>query len=116
MLDGSSYNIGPAYTEDIGVAHGFTPLNIPYTGLYGGCYGGFIGGGISPMPRDSMILRPPLSHDKVDISRKEKDKRIWKNVFSVAALGTLCVLGYKFGKSAISKIANGIKNLFKKKP
>ncbi len=110
MFDGSSYNIGPAYTEDIGVACGFKPLNIPYTGLYGGCYmGGFTGA------RDSMILKGPLSHDVVELPQKEKDKRTWKNILTLAALGTVCVVGFKLGKKAITKGIEVIKNLFKKK-
>lgn len=111
MFDGASYNIGPAYTEDLGVSFGFNPMNLPYTGMYGGCYtGGFTGA------RDSMILRGPLTHDVVDIPRKEKDKRIWKNILTFAALGALCIAGYKVGKFTITKCYNVIKNLFKKKP
>lgn len=111
MFDSSSYNLShPMFSEDIGLANGYTPLNFPYTGLYGSCYmGGFTGA------RDSMILKGPLSHDVVELPQKEKDKRTWKNILTLAALGTVCVVGFKLGKKVITKSIEVIKNIFKKK-
>ena len=119
MFDSSQYNLShPALTEDIGYANLNRMLPMaPST--FGGSMG-FITGVTGTM--NGITMRGSLLGDKVEIeSQKEKDKRIWKTVFKVAAVAIGGLLCWKFGKPYLTKAWNGIKtlpqkikNLFKK--
>lgn len=110
MFDSSMYNLSnPAFTEDIGIANGFSPLNIGYPGY--GCY--FAG---TPMAKDSMILKGPLSHDTLDIPQRQKDKNNWKMALKALGIAALGIIGFKIGKNLFIKCKNGLLKLFNKTP
>ena len=81
---------------------------------------GFIPGVTGSM--DGVTMRGSLLGDKVEIeSQKEKDKKTWKTVLKIAAVAVGGVLCWKYGKTGLTKLWNGIKtlpqkikNLFKK--
>lgn len=109
MFDSSQYNLShPAMTEDIGYANLNRMLPpAPYT--FGGSMG-FIPGVTGTM--NGITMRGSLLGDKVEIeSQKEKDKKTWKTVFKIAALGVGGLLCWKYGKTGLAKVWNGIKNL-----
>ena len=119
MFDSSQYNLShPALTEDIGYANLNRMLPMaPST--FGGSMG-VIPGVTGSM--DGVTMRGSLLGDKVEIeSQKEKDKKTWKTVLKIAAVAVGGVLCWKYGKTGLTKLWNGIKtlpqkikNLFKK--
>ena len=112
LFDSSEYNLSnPAFTEDIGKSYGFNPIPMPQNCYFGGM--GYIPGITGSM--DNINLRGPLKSDVADISRREKDKKIWSGIFKGAALIGVGLLTYKFGKKIFSFCADKLKHLFKKK-
>ena len=71
--------------------------------------------------RHGMLGRPnmrgQLLGDKLELStQKEKDKRGWKKVLTVAGTVVGAIVGYKVLKGPISKLCGAIKKLFTKTP
>lgn len=104
MFDSSMYGLSnPALTEDIGLAN----LNRTLP-MAGGYFPGITG------TMDNVKLRGPLSSDTLENTQKQKDKKTWKTILTVAGLTILGAFGFKYGKKGISACWDGLKNLFSK--
>lgn len=109
MFDSVKYNLSnPAFTDDIGEANmnrmlPMSPATFDGSGMY---YPGITG------TMNNVTMQGTLKQDKVEFeSQKDKDKRVWKNVFKLAALVMGGVVCWKFGKKLGTKIWNGLKTL-----
>lgn len=112
MFDSVKYNLSnPAFTEDIGEANmnrmlPMSPATFDGSGMY---FPGITG------TMSNVTMRGALNHDKVELeSQKDKDKRVWKNIFKIGALIVGGAIGWKYGKKLGTKIWNGIKTLASK--
>ncbi len=108
MFDSSMYNLSnPMMTEDIGLAN--LDRTLP---MAPGFLCGYVPGITGSM--DNIKLQGPLTNDELLITQKQKDKKAWKTVFSIAGLALAVGLGVKYGKKGLSACWNAIKNVFSK--
>lgn len=112
IYDISSLNYGNTMDTDIGLMNMDKMITVP----------SFVNPYFGSMNGVNMVGK--LDSDKVEImSQKEKDKRTWGTIFTAAAVIGAGVCAYKFGKTGLSKLWTGMKNLannimskFKKTP
>lgn len=105
MADATIYGIThPVLSADISEAYIGRQVPIPQYGIYGNYYGT---NGVLGAPN----MNGTLCTDKVEISKKTKDKRFFGKLLSFIAIATGAILVFKGGKKLFPKIVN----LFKKK-
>lgn len=109
MFDSVKYNLtNPALTDDIGESFGtkqmpMAPSTMDGSGMY---FPGITGS------MNGITIQGNLKGDKVELSQKEKDSKMWKNIFKgVGAIGG-GVLLWKGGKRFAPKVKAKCGNLW----
>lgn len=105
MADTTIFGIThPVLSADISESFIGKQVPVPQYGFYGNYYGT---SGVLGTPN----MNGKLNTDKVEISKKTKDKRFLKKLIVTAAIIAGSILTFKGGKKLFSKIGS----LFKKK-
>lgn len=109
MFDSVKYNLtNPALTDDIGESFGtkqmpMAPSTMDGSGMY---FPGITGS------MNGITIQGNLKGDKVELSQKEKDSKMWKNIFKgIGAIGG-GVLLWKGGKKLAPKVKTGFGKLW----
>ena len=101
IYDISAYRLGDVMNTDLGILNMNKPISVP----------GFMYGPTFNM--NGVTMQGALSKDTAQFTtQKEKDKKIWKNIFIGAGLLAAGLLTWKYGKAGVKKLWNGMKNLF----
>ncbi len=99
IYDMSAFTTGDVMNTDIGLLNMNRQITVPPF-AYGPSFN-LLGG---------VTLQGGLDTDKVELtSQKEKDKKIWSKIFLGAGILAAGALAWKFGKSGITKLWDGIK-------